>query len=728
MANNKKILRTMGGLACLLAATLIPTCDKVDDNCGRGEPYNPDFQFCFDGRAHNLCGGYRYNPLTEGCEKNAVVRKCPDGTFAPLNSPCDGYVVEIRLVPDEGGGVTRVPDKPRYASGDNVTLHAEAHAGYTFTGWAGAAVSADESIMLTVDGNKPIIAVFNKINGGASAYMLASSASPKDGGTVFVNGSAVADEPTTHSSGATVAVRAEPATGYTFKEWSGALTSASRNAAVTMDGNKILVANFTPAGGAKSFTVSFDTDGGSPSMISGVSVDSGSALGASLPSVTRTGYVFGGWVDRATGEEYAANTAITKDVALTAEWTAGGVAKSFTVEFDANGGSPSIINSVSVDNGKTLGTGTPNLPPDPTKAGYTFGGWFDGTTLYTSRTVITQDVMLIAGWIKHLAIAFDTDGGSPSAINPITVDSGSTFGGAVLPADPAKTGWSFGGWFNGAERYTQSTVITQSVTLTAVWMYKVSFNTNGGSPNTLSDALVARNGTLGTAIPAVTKDGYILNGWFDGTTQYTPNTSITKNVTLTANFRQDGAQTGNVTDSRNNKTYKTVKIGDYWWMAENLNVVTDSSWCYNNADSNCVKYGRLYAWNAAKSACQGMGSGWRLPDRGEWNSLMDAVGGILSSSNYFYFAGTRLKSTSGWGSSASNNGTDDFGFSALPGGYRVNSGGSFGNVGDSGYWWSATEDGSDYAYYRGMYYSLDNVNESSNNKSSGHSVRCVAQD
>ena len=111
--------------------------------------------------------------------------------------------------------------------------------------------------------------------------------------------------------------------------------------------------------------------------------------------------------------------------------------------------------------------------------------------------------------------------------------------------------------------------------------------------------------------------------------------------------------TGTMTDSRDGKTYKTVTIGYQTWMAENLNYVTPGSFCYKDDDSYCDKYGRLYPMG---NACP---SGWHLPSSLEWDELIVAVGGDS-------IAGKMLKSTSGWFNG--QNGTDAYGFSALPAG------------------------------------------------------------
>jgi uncharacterized protein (TIGR02145 family) len=170
--------------------------------------------------------------------------------------------------------------------------------------------------------------------------------------------------------------------------------------------------------------------------------------------------------------------------------------------------------------------------------------------------------------------------------------------------------------------------------------------------------------------------------------------------------------TGTFTDPRDSQTYRTVKMPDgKIWMAQNLNYITSDSWCYGNDPANGKKYGRLYTWGAAIKACP---SGWHLPSREEWDNLLEAVG-----SN----AGKKLKSKSGWNSGG--NGTDDYGFSALPGGRRNNFDGSFNTAGGHGFWWSATERGSSYAYIRLMYYNYDSVDEDYNYKVYGFSVRCL---
>ena len=178
-----------------------------------------------------------------------------------------------------------------------------------------------------------------------------------------------------------------------------------------------------------------------------------------------------------------------------------------------------------------------------------------------------------------------------------------------------------------------------------------------------------------------------------------------------------------MTDSRNGQTYKTVKIGEQVWMAENLNFKTDSSYCYNDSSKYCKKYGRLYTWTAAMKACP---DGWRLPDETDFVNLIKAVGGEED-------AGTKLKSTSGWNDDdgKSGNGTDSFGFSALAAG--VGNAGIYGGEGYTTIFWGSTECsenslqlGVDCAYAINLDYDVVNVNlPSYAARNLVLSVRCV---
>jgi len=171
---------------------------------------------------------------------------------------------------------------------------------------------------------------------------------------------------------------------------------------------------------------------------------------------------------------------------------------------------------------------------------------------------------------------------------------------------------------------------------------------------------------------------------------------------------------GSFTDTRDDKTYKTVKIGTQTWMAENLNYETGNSVCYFADPANCQKYGRLYDWKTAKKACP---SGWHLPSNAEWQTLVDFAGGDK-------VAGKKLKAKSGWNNNGS--GTDNYGFAALPGGKGEDYNNNFEYVGSLGYWWSATESDADVVKCWIMIHDHESIDRFDLNKESEPvSVRCI---
>jgi uncharacterized protein (TIGR02145 family) len=184
--------------------------------------------------------------------------------------------------------------------------------------------------------------------------------------------------------------------------------------------------------------------------------------------------------------------------------------------------------------------------------------------------------------------------------------------------------------------------------------------------------------------------------------------------------------------------FKTVKIGNQHWMKHNLNVdhfrngdpiphaKTDKewekagenkqpAWCYyGNKPENGKKYGKLYNWFAVNDPRGLAPQGYHIPTDEEWEELVSYVGGED-------VAGIKLKSQSGW--KKNGNGTDEFGFTALPGGYRLHYG-LFYLIGKDGFWWTATGGNASVAWGRGMGYNRSSV-FSHGSKAWGLSVRCV---
>ena len=211
------------------------------------------------------------------------------------------------------------------------------------------------------------------------------------------------------------------------------------------------------------------------------------------------------------------------------------------------------------------------------------------------------------------------------------------------------------------------------------------------------------------------------NGTLDAKSS-SSNRSSSSNARLSSETAQSsssgntGFVGGTLVDSRDDRTYATVSIGSQTWMAENLNFKTDSSFCYNSSADNCEKYGRLYTWENAKSACP---RGWHLPSNEEWGALFTAVGGQS-------IAGSKLKFSSGWNEykGKSGNGSDSFGFSSLPAGYRNNNGNYYAE-GSRANFWSSSEIFGDEAYNMCLHYDDDNADLVNYDKGYGFSVRCL---
>ena len=185
------------------------------------------------------------------------------------------------------------------------------------------------------------------------------------------------------------------------------------------------------------------------------------------------------------------------------------------------------------------------------------------------------------------------------------------------------------------------------------------------------------------------------------------------------------------TDSRDGQSYDVVKIGSLTWMAENLNYETETSACPDGDSRNCKRLGRLYTWAEAKTVCP---EGWRLPTKSDFALFLahphDDNLGVVSNN-----AGAKLKSRDGW--FKKGNGSDEFGFNALPAGYRgaitkaddgAIVGGKFDGIGGYAYFWSATEDSENpesNAYYLFLSFSSDAASLNSFAKEDYRSVRCV---
>lgn len=176
------------------------------------------------------------------------------------------------------------------------------------------------------------------------------------------------------------------------------------------------------------------------------------------------------------------------------------------------------------------------------------------------------------------------------------------------------------------------------------------------------------------------------------------------------------ASTNEFTDTRDGNTYKTVRIGNQTWMAENLNYKTNgTSWCYENKVTNCDTYGALYDYESAKTVCP---DGWHLPSEDEWDVLFDFVGGKK-------VAGGKLKEAGfdHW-SSPNERATNDFGFTALPGGQKSQMG-AFTKQTKTAYFWTAHPFHGKGAWFIELRNNEEGINFTLSPGRSSLSVRCI---
>ncbi len=206
---------------------------------------------------------------------------------------------------------------------------------------------------------------------------------------------------------------------------------------------------------------------------------------------------------------------------------------------------------------------------------------------------------------------------------------------------------------------------------------------------------------------------------------------------------------GTVTDIDGN-VYQTVTIGSQVWMAENLKVthyrngedipnVTDTvawhdlstgAYCnYDDYEDNVVTYGRLYNWHAVTDSRNVAPAGWHVPSDAEWKQLEMTLGMSQTQADATGWRGTteggmlkEVGMTHWW--SPNTGATNESGFSALPGGYRLDYG-KYHFMGTSTIYWSSTEFDSDLAWYRHLNYERPVINHSYGSKGDGYQVRCV---
>jgi len=665
-----------------------------------------------------------------GWNANGTDYSAGDPYIVLVGATLDVRWIPVRTITFNANGATGgdAPDAVRADSGKTITLPGRGtmvRTGFSFGWWntnsngTGASFRGDSAY--TVTGNVTLYAKWVPV------YTVTYSG---NGTTAGVPGEVKAD------SGSVITLPAAMRRdGYSFGWWStsstGTGTKYDPNDFYTVTGNTTIYVKWIPIR-TVTFNVNGATSGTTPAAIT---VDSGTVV--TLPgqgNMVKTNNHFGGWSTSSSGgtnNPAGSSYTVTSNVTLYARWTAFPI---YTVTFNGNGATSGSVAAMSVDSGSVI-----TIPDKGTLARtkHNFGGWNtnrDG--IGTSYNIgisysVTKSDTLYAKWIPIYDITYNLNSGTMTTANPTnyTIETAS-----FTLNNPTRSGYVFTGWTgaNGTIPQTTVSIVQGSMgdkSYTANWTqtYAVTISSIGIGATTDSNYVAGTTVNIFAGVVPSSqqfKNWIIKSNWWSVDSNITPdnanNATTTfimpaRNVTVMAYFVNSDIKLGTFKDTRDGQTYRTVEIGGQTWMARNLNYDTANG----NGSMSGINYedysidGRWYTWATAQKACP---SGWKLPDTTDWRRLIEVAGGEST-------AGSKLKATFSWENmpdGSNGNGTDDFGFSALPSG--SGSGGAY--RGKAGYWWVTTELHINSAYHRYMSY-YSNVAEGYDGKTSLFSVRCI---
>jgi uncharacterized repeat protein (TIGR02543 family) len=459
---------------------------------------------------------------------------------------------------EENGGSVVAPIVTNY----NTTITeptAPTKIGYTFSGWY-------KDIALTSEWNFSTEKVMQDTTLYAKWTINQYTVSFNVDG-----GSAIASQTINYNDRA-VEPTAPTKTGYTFAGW-----YTDNTFSALYDFTNMPIVDHTTIyakWNINSYTVSFDVDGGS--AVAPIVTNYNTTIAEPI-APTRTGYTFAGWYKEAgfTSEWNFATDKVTEDTTIYVKWTIN----QYTVTFNPNGGS-SVASKVTDYN--TMIT----EPMPPTRAGYSFGGWYKDNGSKSpwnfATDKVTNDTTLYALWtIDTYFVEFEEDGGS--IVASVTTSYNSTI---AAPASPTKTGYTFEGWYKDSSFRTAwdfaTDRIASNTTLYAKWtinQYTVHFEANGGSD--VQSVKVNYNTTI--ALPNLpVKAGYKLEGWYKDTglaTKWDFSTDkVTDNITLYAKW--SAVAKPGYTHGYQDQTFRpneaVTRAQMAVMLARNLNLLDDS--------------------------------------------------------------------------------------------------------------------------------------------------------
>jgi uncharacterized protein (TIGR02145 family) len=301
----------------------------------------------------------------------------------------------------------------------------------------------------------------------------------------------------------------------------------------------------------------------------------------------------------------------------------------------------------------------------------------------------------------------------------------------------------------GTDRtFTTDPIIAPTVTTAAVSAIGVTAATSGGDVLDAGGGVISAKGVVWAThtAPVISSDVFSDDG--TGTASYTSTVTpllagnkyyVRAYATNTAGTSYGAEYSFNtkIADIDGN-TYNTVTVGTQVWMAENLKttkwqngnaiptttaditaiVSPEYQWAYNDNSGNIAAYGRLYTWAAATDVRKICPTDWHVPTNTEWESMKTFLGGEAA-------AGGKIKEAglSHW-ASPNTNATNETGFTARPGGYRMPAG-TYVSLTISSYFWSSTVDDASLAWGQGLHSSDGDMLQGGYVYNDGVSIRCL---
>ncbi|CAL2093767.1 putative repeat protein (TIGR02543 family)/predicted secreted protein (Por secretion system target) [Tenacibaculum sp. 190524A05c] len=435
-------------------------------------------------------------------------------------APTIKYVLDINAL---NGTVTVSPNASNglYVDGTSVELTATPASGYQFDGWSGDATGTTNPLMITMDADKTVTAMFSKIQRtltlNATNGSVSTNPNPTGG---------------TYDDGTSVVLTATPASGYQFDGWSGDASGTTNPLTITMDADKTVTAIFSKIQRTLTLNATNGSVSTNPNPVGGT-YDDGTSV--QLTATPASGYQFDGWSGDVTGTSNPVSITMDADKTVTAAFSP--IQRTLTVNVTGNG-SVTPVSGTTFNDGDTA---TLTATPD---AGWEFVGWSNDASGSTNPLTITMDadkvVTATFARIQRTLTINITGNGTVTPPNGSIYNDGTV---ATVTATPA-SGYQFDGWSGDATGTTNPLTITMDAdkTVTAIFspiQRTLTINATNGSVSTNPNPTGGTYDNGASVQLTATPDaGYQFDGWSGDAAGTTNPLTITMDAdkTVTAIF------------------------------------------------------------------------------------------------------------------------------------------------------------------------------------------------